>query len=63
MSEWMRKLIQKHTCMNCEKKLNRKEIYSVHMDTAEGPHTVTMCEPCAMEFDAFLKKVEDARHG
>jgi len=59
MSEWMKKLIAKHTCVFCEKKLDKKNIYTINMDTLEGPHTVTSCEKCAMEFDQVLKGVEE----
>jgi RNase P subunit RPR2 len=61
MSEWMGRLIKKHTCMNCEVTLNKDEIYSVHMETAEGPHTVQMCETCAMEFNDILEALEKVR--
>ena len=59
MSEWMKKLINKHTCKFCDKKLDKKDIYTVHMDTLEGPHSITLCEPCAMDFDKVLKEIED----
>jgi RNase P subunit RPR2 len=62
MGKWMDKLIKKHTCKFCDKKLNSKEIYRVNMDTLEGPHTMTLCEPCAMDLDSFLKEVEEARN-
>jgi len=61
MSEWMKKLIEKHTCVFCDKKLNKKDIYKITMDTLEGPHTVTSCEKCAMEFDEVLKDIEEVR--
>jgi len=59
MSEWMKKLIAKHTCVFCEKKLDKKNIYTINVDTFEGPHTVTSCEKCAMEFDQVLKGIEE----
>lgn len=62
MSKWMEKLINRHTCRFCKKKLNKKEIYTVNMDTIEGPHTMILCEPCATDFDAMLKMVEDSRN-
>jgi len=63
MSEWIKKLIEKHTCVFCEKKLDKKDIYTINMDTLEGPHTVTSCEKCAMEFDEVLKGVEEVING
>jgi hypothetical protein len=59
MSMWMNKLINKHTCHFCEKKLDKKDIYSINMDTLEGHHTVSACHDCAMEFDKILKDIED----
>lgn len=58
MSEWMKRLIGKHTCHFCDKKLDKKEIYTINMETAEGPHTISSCEKCAMEFDEVLKQIE-----
>lgn len=62
MSKWMEKLIAKHTCTFCDKKINKKEIYTVNLDTADGSHTMNACEPCAMEFDEVLKQIEEARY-
>ena len=59
MSEWFNRLINKHTCHFCGKKLDKKEIYSITMDTLEGPHTVSSCAPCADDFDDILKAIED----
>ena len=58
MSKWIKKLIEKHTCVFCEKKLDKKDIYTINMDTLDGPHSVTSCEKCAMEFDEVLKQIE-----
>lgn len=63
MSEWIKKLIEKHTCVFCEKKLDKKDIYTINMDTLDGPHSVTSCEKCAMEFDEVLKGVEEVING
>jgi len=63
MSKWMGKLINKHTCHFCEKKLDKKEIYTINMDTLEGPHKVSSCEKCAMEFDQVLKQIQEVHNG
>lgn len=62
MSEWFKRLIDKHTCHFCDKKLNKKEIYSITMDTAEGAHNVSACELCAKDFDDILKAIEDVHN-
>ena len=63
MSEWMDRLIKKHTCGFCDKKLNKKEIYTINMDTGEGPHKMTSCETCAMEFNDVLVELEKIFNG
>lgn len=60
MSEWIKKLIGAHTCFNCEKLMNKNEIYSVDLDTAEGPLNFKMCSACAGDFDDMLKELEEA---
>jgi len=61
MSEWMNRLIKKHTCKFCNEKMNKKEIYTVHMDTADGAHTIELCQKCAEGVDSFLASVESLR--
>jgi len=63
MSKWMEKLIKKHTCNMCSAKIDKKEIYTVNLDTLDGPHSMTLCEKCAMEFDDMLKDLEEVLHG
>lgn len=62
MRKWFEKLISSHTCKFCDKKLDKKEIYTVSMDTLEGPHTMVLCEVCAKDFDDVLKNIEEARN-
>jgi len=62
MSKWLSKLIEKHTCHFCGKKLDKKNIYTINMDTLEGPHTVVSCQPCADDFDDILKAIEDVHN-
>jgi hypothetical protein len=60
MSEWIKKLVGMHACFNCEKLMSKKEIYSVDIDTAEGPLNFKMCQTCADDFDDMLKELEEA---
>ena len=62
MGKWMDRLIYNHTCKFCDKKLNKKEIYTVNIDTVEGPHTFILCEICADDFNEMLKAVEEGRN-
>jgi RNase P subunit RPR2 len=62
MSQWFSKLIKKHTCHFCDKKLDKKDIYTINMDTLEGPHTISSCEKCAMEFDQVLKAIQEVHN-
>jgi len=47
----------------CSAKIDKKEIYTVNLDTLDGPHSMTLCEKCAMEFDDMLKDLEEVLHG
>lgn len=58
----MEKLIAKHTCNMCDKRINKKEIYTVHVDTLDGPLTLTICQACATDFDQALKEIEDIQN-
>ena len=59
MSEWIKKLIGMHTCFNCETLINKKEIYNVDVDTAEGPLHLKLCQKCADDFDDLMKELEE----
>lgn len=59
MSEWIKKLIGAHTCFHCEKLMSKKEVYSVDVDTQEGPLNLKLCEDCAGDFDDMLKELEE----
>ena len=63
MSKFMEKLISNHTCHFCAKRVNKSEIYSINMDTLDGPHTVKACKNCAEEFDEVLKQIEELKFG
>jgi hypothetical protein len=61
MSEWFKKLTAKNTdtCIFCKKPVDKKTVYTITMDTAQGPHQVKSCEPCAKEFDEVMKDLEE----
>tara|TARA_B110000977_G_scaffold15056_1_gene18571 strand:+ start:4151 stop:4363 length:213 start_codon:yes stop_codon:yes gene_type:complete len=59
MSTWIKKLIGMHTCWHCEKLMNRKDVYSVDVDTLDGPMNFKMCKPCAEDLDDMLKELEE----
>ena len=65
MSEWFKRLTQKNTftCVFCEKPVDKKEVYTITMDTAQGAHNVKSCEKCAMEFNEVLKDLEEVLNG
>jgi len=60
MSTWIKKLMGMHTCFHCEKLISKKEIYSVDVDTQEGPLNLKLCQDCAGDFDDMLKELEEA---
>lgn len=51
-------------CKCCRKKLKRKETtHEIRMETAEGPHSLEVCEDCArfwdMSTDVLNRRVDD----
>lgn len=61
MSEWMKRLIKKHTCFYCEKKVDKADLFSIKLDTSEGPLELKACPTCADDLNDILKKIEEAR--
>lgn len=59
MSEWIKKLIGVHTCFNCKKYVDKKDIYSVDLDTLDGVLHLKLCPTCANEFDDMMKDLEE----
>mgnify|MGYP001574293079 FL=1 len=59
MSEWINRLVGMHKCWHCQTLMNKKEIYSVDVDTQDGPLNFKMCKTCAEEFDDMLKDLEE----
>ena len=57
----MKRLIKKHTCFYCGKTVDKANLYSVKLDTGEGPHELKACPTCADDLNDILKKIEEAR--
>lgn len=41
---WFRKVVK---CGLCKTKVRKKDTWQLHMNTADGPHTITACKDCA----------------
>jgi|TARA_R110000744_G_scaffold8945_11_gene29168 hypothetical protein len=59
MSDWVKKLVGMKSCWHCEKLMTKKEIYSVDVDTQDGPINFKMCKACAEDMDEMLKELEE----
>jgi hypothetical protein len=44
MKLWYRKVVK---CALCSEKTRKKDTWELHMNTAEGPHTIIVCKTCA----------------
>lgn len=55
----MRRLIGQHTCYFCGYHVNKKEVYSVDVDTQDGPLNLKTCEECAVHVNEMLKELEE----
>lgn len=60
MSQWMKKLIEKHTekCFYCESILKPESSFVINMNTSEGPMDFKICPECAKDFDEIMKELE-----
>lgn len=63
MSNFIKKLIGLHTCFNCEQYINKKDVYSVDLDTMDGPLNLKLCQNCADDFDDMLKDLQEKLDG
>jgi len=63
MSEWFKRLTEKHTddCFYCNKKVDKKVAFSIKLDTGDGPFELKACPDCADDFNDILKQIEEAR--
>ena len=59
MSDWVKKLVGMKSCWHCEKLMTKKEIYSVDVDTQDGPINFKMCKACAEDMDEMLIELEE----
>lgn len=64
MSEWMKRLIDKHTCecFYCETQFDKKETFKLTVEMAEGQAEYDICPECAKDFDQILKGIEETRN-
>lgn len=46
-------------CFNCGNKFDKSKGWKVRMETAEGPHTVELCEPCGKNFNEIAKDLQE----
>jgi hypothetical protein len=44
MKLWFRKVVK---CGLCKVKTRKKDTFQLNMNTAEGPHQITICKNCA----------------
>ena len=42
----------------CSDEVSKKDTWQLHMNTAEGPHQVTICGECAKELDKIKEEAE-----
>jgi len=62
MSEWFKRLIKKHTCFYCGNTVDKANLYTVELNTAEGPHKLTACKQCGKDLDETLKTIEEIKN-
>lgn len=59
MSDWVKKLIGIQECFNCNKYITKKQVYSVDVDTQDGPLHLKLCQDCSGDFDDMMKDLEE----
>jgi hypothetical protein len=63
MGEWFKRLIKKHTCFYCGLTVDKANLYTVKLETGEGPHEIKACKECGKHLDETLKEIEDVKNG
>ena len=59
MKDLIKKVVGIHNCFNCDKIITKREIYSVDIDTMDGPLNLKLCQNCSGDFDDMLKELEE----
>jgi ribosome-binding protein aMBF1 (putative translation factor) len=54
MTMWFRKVVK---CDLCSAKVRKKDTWQLHMNTAEGPHKITVCNDCAKTMNQIKENV------
>jgi hypothetical protein len=54
MKLWFRRVVK---CGFCDNKVRKKDTWQLHMNTAEGPHQVTVCNDCAKTMSQIKENV------
>ena len=49
-------------CFFCNESVQKKEAFTVNIDTSEGPLVLKTCKACAKEFDQVLEQIEEVKN-
>jgi ribosome-binding protein aMBF1 (putative translation factor) len=54
MKDWFQKVVK---CGLCSNKVRKKDTWQLNMNTAEGPHEITVCNDCATAMEQIKENV------
>lgn len=54
------KFKKKYICFNCNKEIDKKDVYNIKLNTSEGLIELKSCDRCAEELNIILKDFEEA---
>lgn len=59
MGKWADALFSKAICFDCQKRIAKKEVNNVNVDTQDGPLNLKLCDVCVINFNDMLKELEE----
>ena len=62
MSEWMKRFIKKHTCFYCGNTVDKANLFTVKLNTADGPLELKACKDCGKDLNETLKAIEEVKN-
>jgi hypothetical protein len=59
MGKWTDALFSKVVCWECNKRIAKKDINTVNVDTQDGKLNLKLCATCVIPFNDMLKDLEN----
>lgn len=61
MINWLRSFFLTTECFYCKQTVDKKDVFDIKLDTAEGKHILKACPTCAVDINDVLKAIEEVK--